>query len=584
MSNAASVLLGLAVTSLVQVALAGDASQPRGEPALEAPTLHCLGVWWIISGDDNANARVEVAYRSDRGRWLAGPALFRVEKGASRPGKRRGHLEVPPGAWLFAGSLVGLKPAAAYEVKLALIDPDGGKVEKILTAGTLAEPAELKGMRVRHVVPGVGGGTGGKDAPFRGLAAAQAQARPGDVLLLRAGVYEGTFNVTASGKPGQPIIWRGAGDGGTVIDAQGSAAKRPGCAVAASDVHDVWFEKLTVRNARFGIVAHRSTRIVVRRCHIHSCEYGLTCTGNQNDRTGYFFISDNVIEGPSTWPRTKGIENARGIQVTGVGHVICYNRIRGFADAIDTFGSQRCEAIDIHNNDISEMTDDGIEMDYSQRNTRCFNNRLTNVFQGISVQPVYGGPVYVFRNAMYNVGHEAFKMHNSPSGALFFHNTSVKKGMPLILYAQRKVRNCVTRNNLFLGTAGNYAYETTAPMVNCDFDYDGFGGGPWKLLLKWNTVRYKTLADVHARAPVYRHAVLVDPKAVFASGVLPPTDVKKRFAISVNDLRLKAGSQAIDAGAALPGFNDGCKGQAPDLGAYELGAPLPHYGPRPEKD
>ena len=69
--------------------------------------------------------------------------------------------------------------------------------------------------------------------------------------------------------------------------------------------------------------------------------------------------------------------------------------------------------------------DDGIELDYSQRNTRCFHNRLTNVFQGISLQPVYGGPVYVFRNALYNVAVEPFKLHNNPSGGL------ISKGHPL---------------------------------------------------------------------------------------------------------------------------------------------------------
>jgi len=43
----------------------------------------------------------------------------------------------------------------------------------------------------------------------------------------------------------------------------------------------------------------------------------------------------------------------------------------------------------------------------------------------------------------------------------------------------------------------------------------------------------------------------------------------------------RAGSKAIDSGQALPGFNDGFEGAAPDLGAYELNQPLPHYGPRP---
>jgi len=30
----------------------------------------------------------------------------------------------------------------------------------------------------------------------------------------------------------------------------------------------------------------------------------------------------------------------------------------------------------------------------------------------------------------------------------------------------------------------------------------------------------------------------------------------------------------------LPTINDDYEGKAPDLGAYELGRPLPHYGPR----
>jgi hypothetical protein len=46
------------------------------------------------------------------------------------------------------------------------------------------------------------------------------------------------------------------------------------------------------------------------------------------------------------------------------------------------------------------------------------------------------------------------------------------------------------------------------------------------------------------------------------------------------DFQLKPGSAAVDAGIELPGVTDGFTGRAPDLGAYELGRPLPHYGPR----
>ena len=46
------------------------------------------------------------------------------------------------------------------------------------------------------------------------------------------------------------------------------------------------------------------------------------------------------------------------------------------------------------------------------------------------------------------------------------------------------------------------------------------------------------------------------------------------------DLRLKEGAVAVDAGTLLPNVTDGFTGPAPDLGAYEYGKPLPHYGPR----
>jgi hypothetical protein len=47
------------------------------------------------------------------------------------------------------------------------------------------------------------------------------------------------------------------------------------------------------------------------------------------------------------------------------------------------------------------------------------------------------------------------------------------------------------------------------------------------------------------------------------------------------DFRLKPGSAAVDRGVVLPTVTDGFSGRAPDLGALEIGAPVPHYGPRP---
>ncbi|MDQ3815810.1 MAG: discoidin domain-containing protein, partial [Armatimonadota bacterium] len=213
---------------------AKNAAKSMGDPALDAPTMHSLGTYWIVGGDDNKDAKIEVAYRKietvgssgasrvngagapTTSEWKPGPALFRVEQGAHQNDKGESKLNVPDDAYLFAGSLVLLEPDTAYEIKLSLTDPDGGQAEKALQSRTRGEPVVAANAPQYHVVPGNGGGSGTASDPYKGLMAAQAKAKPGDVFLVHAGVYEGTFEVTKSGEPGQPIVWRGAGDGETI--------------------------------------------------------------------------------------------------------------------------------------------------------------------------------------------------------------------------------------------------------------------------------------------------------------------------------------------------------------------------------
>ncbi|MFB3892689.1 MAG: right-handed parallel beta-helix repeat-containing protein [Phycisphaerae bacterium] len=619
----------VAIVMAVSSGCAGPtASQPMGEPVLEEPTLRSLGVYWIVRGDQNGNARVEVSYRqAGAADWRRGADLFRVGKGhtwqqfLAGPGQRLHEPELnPPGdCWLLAGSILMLQPATEYEIRLKLTDPDGGGAERVLKARTIGEPVAPKPLRTLHVVPLPAGqkpgGTGTEADPFRGLAAAEEACKPGDLILVHKGVYNEALHMVQSGEREHPIIWQAAGDGEAVIDGQDKLR----LGVQAWLVHDVWFEGLTIRGVHVGISANDSHHIVIRRNHITPSMYGICFNGNQTGQVSNFFVSDNVIEGPCKWPRTKGIENPGGMYLTGRGHVVCYNRVHNFADGIDCYRSKVCAAIDIHNNDISECTDDGSEMDFTERNCRNFENRYTNVFQGVSEQPIFGGPTYIFRNTLYNVGLEPFKLHHNgtpksevnwaPSGAIIFHNTIVKKGMPSVVWSSAPVFNCVSRNNLYVGTEANYACEFTCQMADCDFDYDGFAGmlgrhpsspaidagrrgatapaagrkTPYDNFLNWNGVQYKTLADVKARSPAERHAVAMDSASVFASGLLPPADDKTQFENTAQDLRLKPGSAAIDAGEVLPGLNDGFAGKAPDLGGIELGSQPPHYGPRPLK-
>lgn len=541
-------------------------------PVVEGSTLHSIGLYWVIGGEENQNADVRVMWREAGTEWKNGAPLFRVEKDAHRPKNGEGSVAVPPDATLYAGSLLLLTPGTEYEIKLSLNRPGASPRDAVRKARTMAEPVAPKDARIYHVTPGEGGGTGTEADPFRGMAAAQSSAKPGTIFLLRAGKYS-PFQATKNGEPGRPIVWRSAEDGAAVIEGDGKDRL-----ISADSRRDVWFEGFTLRRGNKGVAANGAARLVIRRCKMSEVEYGVFGTGNAGDTVRGWFVADNVIEGPCTWPRSKGIEAPRGIQVTGEGHVVCYNRVRGFADAINTFPSVRCANIDFHHNEVSELTDDGIELDFSERNVRCFYNRLTSVYQGVSTQPAYGGPIYIFRNALYNVVAAPFKLHNNPSGVLLYHNTVVKKGMPFFITSGAPVRHSRTRNNLFLGTDAPFAFESTSKTLNCDFDYDGVGGGPWNLFLKWNGVRYASLAEVQKKSPIWRHATPVEAKSAFASGAAAPPDENKTY--SAPDLRLNASSAAVDAGEPIAGMNDRFAGKAPDLGAYELGAPPPHYGPR----
>jgi Right handed beta helix region len=567
------------------VSSAPNASEP-GEPLAEPPTFHSLGVRWPVRGDANANAWIAVQYikRGDA-EWKEALPLFRTNPEAVSPENR------VPNGWLFAGSIVDLVPDTEYLVALSLRDPDGGDTRRILTMRTAVEPREPLGMRVRHVVSGAaaahGPGTGTADDPFRGLKAAQARAEPGDLLLLHAGVYaEGTWTVDRFGTPERPIIYRGAGDGETILD--GGGAER---LVSANGVRHVWFERLTFRNAPFLFVGHSGSHFVVRRCRFEVIQAGITAINGGYIESRGFVITDNVFRGSTSWPRSSGIEDINGIIITGAGHVVAYNRMTNLADGIHGTEHGRLSATDIYGNDIEVATDDGIETDNSDTNVRVFRNRITNAFSGVSAQPSNGGPVYVFRNAIYNVEYSPFKLHNDTSGVLIFHNTSVKAGIPFLIDpAGETVSDVITRNNLFIGTSGP-ALFSTGRMIRCGFDSDGYGWlrslGLLQALIggfaQWNGEVYLSPDAAKRAGRLYweRGAIVMPSGGNFASGLRPPGDHRVHYPSSGTDLRLAGASRAVDVGVRVPNFNDGFRGSAPDLGCCELDEPLPHYGPRP---
>lgn len=573
----------LAVLSVAAVARAEDTSAPIDEPFAEHPTLHCLGTRWKIRGDANQNAEIAVSYRkAGDADWKQGYPLFRTKPNPHPENKSAVHTV--QGGWMFAGSVFGLTPDTEYEVKLNLKDPDGGEAEKILKMKTWKEPEEPKGMTVLHVQPGEGGGTGTEADPFKGSAAALAAAKPGTLFLFHKGTYQ-PFGVGVNGEEGKPIIFRGAGDGEAIIDGGGDFDGK-GQLVGAKDRKHLWFEDLTLQGAHYAINANGSSNFVIRRCKFRKAGKGFNCQNGGYNQSVRHFIVDNDIIGPTTWPRTKGIESYCFTYMSGGGHVVAYNRMYNVGDAMHGTGHGSWSACDVYNNDMNICTDDGIETDHCEFNIRVWGNRIRNVAHGITAQPSRGGPVYIFRNFIYSCTYSPFKLHNHTTGVLLLHNTCFKMANAFnIVPAQETVTNIWTRNNLFMTSKGWGISVGTNNAKECNFDSDGFGGFTSGIVSWSGGKRYKTPEEAKAGGIVYKEAgaYVINPDTCFASGLKAPANEDKEYTIEELDFRLGEKSEAIDKGVVLPNINDGFKGKAPDLGALEFGEAMPHFGPREKK-
>ena len=635
---------------ILTLALAGAVYAQRAVTAgrlhIDPPTLENLGFLWPISGDANRNSRVDVQYRpAGETAWRKALPLLRI--GGEQVGRDREKLKyiVPHG---FAGSILNLTPGTEYEIRLDLSDPDGtsGETSRSLKLRTRSEPKAWSGGRTLHVYSPDHKGPRQEPA-FTGILEAyygaglgdwsvvwEQKVQPGDTLLVHAGLYrperlnyvdplaapfDGTFNLTLKGTAERPITIKAAGDGEVVFDGAGNHILFD----VMGSAHHI-FEGITFRNTDVAMLAGKkeltgATNLTVRNCRFENVGFGIW-TEYAGSRE--FYIVDNLFLGRDDRQRLIGWTGPRwgdigpysshlltsyyAIKVYGPGHVIAHNAVAFFHDgiAISTYGTPEADpnrhaaAIDIYNNDLHMFNDDFIETDGGVRNIRVYRNRGVNAFHGgYSSQPVFGGPVYFFRNLLYHVqSGVAFKLDARPAGLLMYHNT---------LIGEQAVRspngNVHWRNNLFLGrdTPGRGIMTWANATSVHSSDHNGFrpnkGGGDQYFWLAptetgqtlyynkpENWKAFRTLSDYQAANGQDRHSVEIDFD-IFEKMAPPDPSPAGRHAVyhaMELNFRLKPGSKVVDAGERLPTINDGFQGAGPDLGALESGQPVPHYGPR----
>ncbi len=508
-------------------------------------TLHSIGIEWNVSDDANHNGSCRVSYRKDgTSSWTEAMPLYRVDFNSYD---------------MLAGSIFFLNPETTYEVKLHLEDPDGGNTSQSFSITTKPEPSPPTKGRTLYVISGDGGGSGQADDPYRGITEAQNQAVPGDTFLLAPGTYSGETEFTVSGSPTEYIVWKAAGGGKTILDT-----------IRINGDH-IWLEGLHVEGNTYGIRTYNEPQdVVVTKNTFTGCHY---CIYLNHGGTGWY-ITDNIIYGDVE--PSSGDFGGEGIELQhSDDHTVAYNSITHVADGV-SYPGNNC---DIFGNDIFDVSDDGIEPDYGHVNIRVWENRISNALHnGISFQPMNGAPWYILRNQVAAPLENGIKFRDQVDRALIAHNTFVgwqgaqKSGSEHLLSVQ-------SNNNLWISMNDWYAWENgSGGSANwkTNLDYDGFDWGNHVYAFKWGE-RYSTLSAFSDATGLQKHGIRIRKETCFAELDIPsqpPASMPKQF------MTLNSTCNAVDAGIVLAGINSEFTGSAPDLGAYEYGAPMPQYGPR----
>jgi hypothetical protein len=539
-------------------------------------TFQSIGLYWSPPGGGDANpARVEFRHAGSSA-WRQGLDLWFDSRNAQ-----------------YRGSLVELKPATAYEIRLTLRNG----VSETLKASTWSE-----NFRVKRTV----------------------QVPAGSTRLV--------INASDSGDEKQGYVLFTAAPGKNVIDQSAIPGNdfTDSCVLVKQGVHHVIIRGLVLRNCkRAGVMLERQfapvldvqTHAIVIEDNeivgwggfenyapgsgladndgaVHCNYWRETDDAKRPDR---IIIQRNTMRDPrygsNPWrsgagPRKHpmgphGVFFAR----CGRNHVIRYNELYStnghyFNDGLgggDNFsaGGFPWADSDINGNKISQVYDDGIEAEGGNRNVRIWGNYFDRVFVAIANAATAVGPLYVWRNVSNRMGGmyhpealpdaelrgpfiKAGSRTPAANGgrAYYFHNTALQPGAPGARYGMGagwgivnsggEVYNFVSRNNIWHihkevqihGQPKFASLSADADRGPVDADFDLYNG------VLWNVGRN---AQKHGwkATPVYAR-------------------------LRPGDFSLKSGSPGHHGAERIPNFND--QYPKPDVGAHQSGTPPMRFG------
>ncbi|NOY78030.1 MAG: hypothetical protein GXO76_09205 [Calditrichaeota bacterium] len=234
--------------------------------------------------------------------------------------------------------------------------------------------------------------------------------QPGDVLLLKDGVYRQTLNVTLSGKENAPIAFRAQNDGKAVVDGEYVRS-----VLTIVDQHDITIGGIVFKNSNGSVIrVTRSSRVILRRVSAYNAGSGNyhvfdiwldhdilleDCAASGSGRMMYDVLNSRDITLRRCWGRWQSHSGGGGdngiIEIYGTNNSLVENCI----GTKDTHASVNVQGIGVWANWYNERADSNRFFgnitfnlsSWSFFNTSAQHRTIANQFiDNASIQSPYG--------------------------------------------------------------------------------------------------------------------------------------------------------------------------------------------------
>jgi hypothetical protein len=545
----------------------------------ELETPEQIGLVLSAATTPPSNARIRVRYRATtEAPFREGHPLLRVEP------KWIAQASPTPVTEGFAGSIFDLVPGATYQVELTLLIP--GKADQVYRV-----------ERTTRALPKAASAITQTARASDSLQAKFDTLNPGDVLELEAGQYavQGLV-LRATGTSEKPIVIRGKTREGVVLK------RATGGVLQIEKASNVILENMTLEGSgtdsgtaasSYGIVfSGESKRVTIRDVDLRGVDQGIVSSGTLLQTLVY----NTSLRGNNLWDPASIESNAtwndEGIKLPGNGNAAFENSLHGFGDAFSFANGSTAAGCYIYRNNITMTGDDAFEADYSQRNIGIYDNYVTNSSTFLSLDPLWGGPLYAFRNISINTFRGPFKLNDTNSGFLIYNNTIVRTegttSWASVQFDNGDLNNWSYRNNLLIyqGASRQLMAMEAPGQERLDFTHNGWfpDGQVW-----WTKSggSFTSLQDARSKLPAsiplfgtltQRHANdFISDADPFEQAINLGPSHRTEYK-STPRVALRAAAGAKRAGTPIANVTDGFSGTAPDVGAAIEGRPPVRWG------